>query len=131
MPSSINGIGTHYWGHTELYSDASYITTEWITVGIPIIPIKSLRVRPIGKGYSDIFTSRQQYEVLQKFPSINKKQVRRMYKGSAIFLVAFAISLIPLIEIGFIGNNFVGVIIFFVIFVISYFVFCRWANRFA
>ena len=53
MPSSINGIGTHYWGHTELYSDESYITTEWITVGIPIIPIKSLRVRPIGKGYSD------------------------------------------------------------------------------
>jgi len=46
MPGTINGIGTHYWGCTEHHPDGSYVTTEWITIGIPIVATKSMRLRP-------------------------------------------------------------------------------------
>lgn len=64
MPSTVNGIGTMFHGKDEYESDGSYITTEWITVfWIPIIPIRSLRVRYIEEGERGLFTiSSSRYE---------------------------------------------------------------------
>lgn len=45
MPSSINGIGTMWYGHALEQSDGSYVVTEWVTVlGIPLVPLGSKRV---------------------------------------------------------------------------------------
>jgi hypothetical protein len=126
MPFTLNLIGTHFWGRAEPHQDGSYITTEWITILIPLIPIKSFRLRPTNSSNS----SSQEYEVFQKFTSVYTKQVQHVYKVVAMFLVAFVIALYLLIDIGFNQNNAVGVIWFFSIFFVSYVVFIIWVDRF-
>jgi hypothetical protein len=50
VPFSINGCGTRYYGKQDKRQDGSYITTEWITFFfIPLIPLRSLRVKLIRK----------------------------------------------------------------------------------
>ncbi|MCS7304748.1 MAG: hypothetical protein NZ602_06550 [Thermoguttaceae bacterium] len=50
MPYSINGIGTTFYGHRDDEPDGSYVTTEWlIFLFIPILPIRSFRVWPLGQ----------------------------------------------------------------------------------
>lgn len=45
MPSSINGIGTMYYGRALPRPDGSIVRTVWITVFyIPLIPLGSHRV---------------------------------------------------------------------------------------
>ncbi len=49
MPSTLNGIGTKFYGQRDFSPDGSYITTEWfVFIYIPLIPLKSLRVRYQG-----------------------------------------------------------------------------------
>jgi hypothetical protein len=51
MPYTFNGCGTSYYGQRDRAEDGSYITTEWVTfVYIPLLPIRSYRVLPVGKG---------------------------------------------------------------------------------
>jgi len=46
MPASFYGIGSTFYGKRDFREDGSYITTEWlIVVGIPLIPLRSFRVR--------------------------------------------------------------------------------------
>jgi hypothetical protein len=135
MPTTYNAIGTHFWGCTDPRPDGSFTTTEWITLGIPIVPIKSVRILP-GK-LSDFIPSgsglkrEQQFEIIERLPSLCIKQILHVYKGVLAFLIAFTIALILLIKIAFVHNNFIGVIIFLAILFISYFIFTRWVNRFA
>ena len=44
MPYMFRGIGTAFVGQRDFRADGSYLTTEWITCIIPVIPIRSLRV---------------------------------------------------------------------------------------
>jgi len=44
MPYLFRGIGTNFCGQRDFRADGSYLTTEWITCIIPIIPIRSLRI---------------------------------------------------------------------------------------
>ncbi len=63
MPWSINGCGTRFYGSREVGPDGSYVTTEWLTfVFLPLIPIRSLRVLPTGKGTNAIVFSSQNYQ---------------------------------------------------------------------
>ncbi len=126
MPTTLNMIGTHYWGRTEPHLDGSYITTEWLTLLIPIIPMKSMRLRSLGKSSMNS----EKFEVLEEFASLYAKQVRHVYKGVAIFLLAFAIALVLLINIGFVHNNGLGVLVFLAIFLVSYFIFLFWVDRY-
>lgn len=49
MAFSIHGIGTTYYGQRDYGEDGSFLTTEWVTViMVPLIPIRSLRVRYRG-----------------------------------------------------------------------------------
>jgi hypothetical protein len=61
---------------------------------------------------------------------VYSKQVQHVYKVVLMFLVAFAIALYLLIDIGFNQNNGVGVIWFFSIFFVSYIIFIIWVDRF-
>ncbi len=44
--STINGIGTRYFGQSELKRDGSYIATKWICCVFPILPLGSYRIWP-------------------------------------------------------------------------------------
>lgn len=130
MPFTMNGVGTHYYGRTEPHQDGSYITTEWITFFIPIIPRKSYRLRPAGKLDWNVNRKSQQYEVLEQFPALYSKQVRHVYKGVVVCLIFFAIALYLLIDIGFVHDNGWGFIIFLLTFFVSDLVFGFWVDRF-
>jgi hypothetical protein len=63
MPYSFNGCGTRFYGERERAEDGSYITTEWITfVYLPLLPIRSYRVLPVGKGTNIVIHQSQSYQ---------------------------------------------------------------------
>ena len=40
------------YGKSDLQSDGSYLTTQWVGIlGIPIIPLRGLRAKPVGVRY--------------------------------------------------------------------------------
>lgn len=48
---SYNGFGTGIYGKRDFSPDGSFVTTQWIILfWLPIIPIKSMRVLPLGPG---------------------------------------------------------------------------------
>src|SRR5438552_18879865 len=60
--SRINGIGTAFFGRSRAKTDGSYITTNWLCVVLPLIPLGSYRVWPeshrshlLGMYYSSTF----------------------------------------------------------------------------
>ncbi|RJO61613.1 MAG: hypothetical protein C4542_05980 [Dehalococcoidia bacterium] len=124
MPGTPNGIGTSFWGRAEPKANGSYITTEWFTIVIPIIPIKSHRLIPTKRS-----GSRQEYLVLETFPSVHGKQVKHVYQSLLPFLLVFGIGLYILIEVGFNQNNAVGFIAFMAIFFVSFLLFSFLVNR--
>jgi hypothetical protein len=66
MPFTINGCGTRYYGKREQAADGSYIATEWITfIYVPLIPIRSYRVLPVGQGKNIIVHSSQRYQTMR------------------------------------------------------------------
>ena len=52
MAFTFNGIGTRYYGRAGLdRQEGSYIATEWfVLLYLPLFPIRSMRVRPVGQG---------------------------------------------------------------------------------
>jgi hypothetical protein len=78
MAFTFNGIGTTYHGRSDKGPDGSYIATEWFVVAyIPVIPIRSFRMRPVSGGTFAIVYSSQKYEI-EPVP-FHWKQVRNMY----------------------------------------------------
>jgi len=66
MPYTFNGCGTRYYGERERAEDGSYITTEWITfVYVPLLPIRSYRVLPVGKGTNILIHRSQSYQTMR------------------------------------------------------------------
>lgn len=62
---SFNGFGTAIYGKLDFLANGSYITTKWIVFfWIPILPLKSMRVRQIGGGVLPGWTA--DYIVLSK-----------------------------------------------------------------
>jgi hypothetical protein len=68
MPSSFQGFGTTFYGKRDFGRDGSYITTEWMIVGmIPVYPVRSLRVIE-GDFHSVAFGTKQTYTVIHELP---------------------------------------------------------------
>jgi hypothetical protein len=88
MPASLNGCGTTYYGSRDFHEDGSYITTEWIIfVYIPIFPLGSFRVLPVGKS-QDLLVFHSQNFRSQQIP-LCRQQVRNTYLTllTVIFLI--------------------------------------------
>lgn len=85
---TLNGFGTALYGKRSEGSDASFIKTKWIVFfWIPLIPLRSFRVRYIGHGSSFLGWSRK-YMVLDDFrPDI--RQVVNTYCFIALSVVGF------------------------------------------
>jgi hypothetical protein len=82
MAYSLNGTGTTFYGKRDFRADGTYLTTEWIALFcIPLIPIRSLRVKYKGSGEHRWYLglgSSSNYAVYEKsFP--NWKQVLCTY----------------------------------------------------
>lgn len=89
MASSINGIGTTFYGQAAFEPDGSFVTTKWIIFAyLPIIPTASMRVRYAGedKGF---FSSSTSYEVIMDYP-IDIGQVLRTWAYVISFIMLFA-----------------------------------------
>jgi hypothetical protein len=78
MPYTFSGCGTRYYGQRERGEDGSYVTTEWVTlVYVPILPFRSYRVVPVGKGTNYVVHSSQNYQA-RRVP-LCWEQVRNVY----------------------------------------------------
>jgi len=94
MPTSFQGIGTTYYGQRDFASDGSFITTEWVVfAGIPLVPLRSLRVCYQGAKsiVFPIIHSEEKYLVLSKMP-VDWIQVASTY-GFILFLIAWVVLL--------------------------------------
>jgi hypothetical protein len=91
MPRSFNGCGTRYYGSRDKNPDGSYVTTVWVTlIFVPIIPLRSYRVLPTGKGVNYGIYNRQTY--LTRRAPLCWRQIGNVYFVVAPIL-AFAIYL--------------------------------------
>ena len=89
MPGSFNGIGTKYYGEADWNADGSYQTTEWFVLAyVPIIPLKSLRIRRNEKGDLTVplVYSRTGYFILEQKP-LSWSQAFRTY----LFILAYIV----------------------------------------
>lgn len=90
MPFTWNGCGTRYCGKREVGADGSYITTEWVTlVWVPLVPLRSFRVLPTGKGFNIGIAANQGY-MSARVP-LHWIQVRNVYLIALPFIVLIAI----------------------------------------
>ncbi len=82
--STINGIGSTFVGCSDVGRDGSYITTKWITVVLPLVPLSSYRVRPISSSGIPMLYSSTEFET-QSVP-FHWPQIVKVY---ATYLAAF------------------------------------------
>ena len=93
MPRTVRGIGTKYYGASGRQSDGSFVTTEWITLFAPVIPLRSLRVHYLGKRELGKRRSAEYYNVADKV-ALDVKQVLRIY---GLHLASWFIVFLPLL----------------------------------
>jgi hypothetical protein len=95
MPTSFQGIGTTFYGQRDYQSDGSYITTEFIIfAGIPIMPLRSMRVR-YGGATGIVFPvvhSEEKYAVLATMRP-NAKQLLSVY-GFIVLMICWVVGLV-------------------------------------
>jgi hypothetical protein len=93
MPGSLNGIGTTYYGRREEQDDGSYITTEWVIFAfVPILPLRSFRVRPVPLEPREEYRSRRGHD-LARFAVVRVplawRQVFHVYVVGVAGVMAF------------------------------------------
>ena len=85
MPETTNGIGTIFYGCSDLRDDGSYIATKWFVIFfIPIFPLGSFRVLLMDSKFN-LFppgVSKTYHSI--RVP-LNKKQVILVYGYYAFF----------------------------------------------
>jgi len=88
MPYTLNGFGTRYYGRREGGEDGSYITTLWVTaLYIPLLPLGSYRVMPVGKGTNWIVHASQSY--MTRKVSLCWEQIWHVYMVGLPVLILF------------------------------------------
>jgi hypothetical protein len=94
MPFTFNRIGTKYYGKRDLLEDGSFVTTEWfVLIDIPIIPLGSFRVVPIGRTLNILVLKSGEY-LVTRVP-LNWRQVRNVY----IVTIALLCTLFGVVEL--------------------------------
>lgn len=95
MPFTFNGIGTTFYGARDFALDGSYTTTEWFTfLYIPIIPLRSLRIRSLDSGKYFVVYSSQRYAIYSKSRP-NLKQVLFIYGWCAAIIACIPLASVP------------------------------------
>lgn len=95
MPRSVNGIGTKFYGRADEWADGTYITTKWfIFFYLPIIPLRSYRVKRIDEGG---FFANRLYQT-QEVPR-NGPQIRKTYAVGAAMVVVVGLAFYELVKL--------------------------------
>jgi ABC-type spermidine/putrescine transport system permease subunit I len=115
-PGTVQGCGTTFYGQRDFRKDGSYITTEFfVIILIPIVPLRSLRVRDQGATEPKIkigFSSARNYAIYEKtWP--NWKQVLCVY-GYACFFISWVIFIAYMSSyfVQSMNNTLAGILIF-------------------
>ena len=84
-----DGFGTTFYGKEDYWPDGSYLTTKWFVLFFILVPLCSLRVKPIGtvKEEDGAYTL-----IKDKFVVYSK---RRPSLKQVVFTYLFTIGLIP------------------------------------
>jgi hypothetical protein len=107
--TSINGIGSTFYGERDYAPDGSYLTTEFlIFLNAPIVPIRSLRVIRTGKEAGDTSTTTH-YRVLS-VQKLHILQVVSVYLFALVFAAAGILALTAITR-GWFGRNVVAMVI--------------------
>jgi hypothetical protein len=78
MPYTFNGVGTTYYGQRDAAADGSYVTTLWVTaLWVPLLPLCSYRVLPVGTGTNVVVYRSQNYQTVRV--PLCWPQVRNVY----------------------------------------------------
>ena len=88
LAQTFNGFGTHIYGKRKFEPDGSFITTLWVVFfWIPLIPLKSIRVKYAGPGKSTILPgwSRSYLVLNESGPDV--RQVVNIYSFILSFFV--------------------------------------------
>jgi hypothetical protein len=110
MAYTFHGFGAMDYGQRDFRTDGSYVTTTWfVCFYVPIVPVRSKRLRPTGEVKYFSTRARRMYSILEKTRP-NPKQVASVYAffamEIAIYIAAivhdsllFAIPGIPLLSL--------------------------------
>ena len=96
LARSFHGFGTNLYGKRDFDRDGSFLTTKWVIFfWIPVIPLKSLRVKSIGfSGTRILFGRIRKYLVLQVLP-VDVRQVLSIYGYvGSLFLVTWIFDMV-------------------------------------
>lgn len=85
MAYSFQSFGTKFYGKRDFRQDGTYVTTEWFVLAwIPIIPLRSVRVR---EGHYDdsssypLISQKQEYQVFQ----VTRPKLKQVLSTYAFF----------------------------------------------
>lgn len=80
LRGTIYGFGLAVYGKRDFRPDESFVTTQWVVFfWIPLLPLRSLRIRRRPRGSStEFFPWSRRYDVLEEF-NPNVKQVLCVY----------------------------------------------------
>lgn len=88
LAQTLNGFGTKIYGKRDFEPDGSFLTTKWVVFfWIPLVPLKSLRVRYVGLGGTSILPGwSRQYLVHAEYRP-HTRQVVAVYSFMLSFLL--------------------------------------------
>jgi hypothetical protein len=89
---SVGEFGTELIGARDFKPDGSFLTTKWIILfWVPLIPLKSLRIRYVGPRRPRLFGGWSSGHVVCSEHSIDIRQVASTYAFMALFFVGWAV----------------------------------------
>jgi hypothetical protein len=89
---NIGLFGTELIGARDCKPDGSFLTTKWIILfWVPLIPLKSLRIRHVGPRRPRLFGGWSSGHVVCSEHSIDIRQVALTYAFMALFFVGWAV----------------------------------------
>ena len=92
---SFNGIGTMFYGCSDVRPDGSYVATKWFAiVCLPVVPLQSVRMLEIGRqrtvgGVPGMvsYSSNLQYQVLNNEPLAWRQIFKTAILGWGLFAI--------------------------------------------
>jgi hypothetical protein len=104
LAQTFNGFGTTIYGKRNLGPDGSFLTTKWVVLfWVPLIPLRSLRVKYVGLGDTMILPgwSRKYLILAESQPDV--RQVLNIY--SFMFSFVLGVWILESIHAGSFANS--------------------------
>lgn len=99
--SSFYGCGTTFYGERDFLIDGTWVTTEWLTLFyVPLVPLRSVRIRPAEGGFDlGVIASIPYEQFHERAP--HRKQVVCVY----LFVLTLGLSFYGALRIAIHANS--------------------------